>query len=198
MKWINIFALLNVSVLFVLGCQFQTPDTQEKPIEQEILAKIRQDNTEIANLEASYSINYVNFYQSKNLIRMNGKKYFYIRNDVATVFYGYPLKDADIKVVTENNQRLLRVKLSQPKQVGGMSRYIVPNENNDPNYVPLDEKGEKADVEKYIKERLDKTIKMYEEKRIESTREMSQIYFQNIADRFGLKLQLEFISAGEK
>jgi len=198
MKWINIFALLNVSVLFVLGYQFQTPDTQEKPIEQEILAKIRQDNTEIANLEASYSINYVNFYQSKNLIRMNGKKYFYIRNDVATVFYGYPLKDADIKVVTENNQRLLRVKLSQPKQVGGMSRYIVPNENNDPNYVPLDEKGEKADVEKYIKERLDKTIKMYEEKRIESTREMSQIYFQNIADRFGLKLQLEFISAGEK
>ncbi|TYQ27359.1 hypothetical protein PseudUWO311_08520 [Pseudanabaena sp. UWO311] len=189
MKWINLFVLLNISILFVEGCQFQFSEIKEKQIEQKILAKIKQDNTEIANLEASYSINYVNFNQNKSWF---GKNNFYIRNDVATVFYGYSLKDADIKVVTENNRGVLRVKLSPPKQVGSMSRYIVPNESNNPNYIPLDEKGQKADVEKYIKERLDKTIKTYEEKAINSTRTMSELYFQNIADRFGLKLELEF------
>jgi hypothetical protein len=190
MKWINLFVLLNISILFVEGCQFQLLEIKEKQIEQKILTKIKQDNTEeIANLEASYSVNYVNFNKS-----WFGKNNFYIRNDVATVFYGYSLKDVDIKVVTENNRGVLRVKLSPPKQVGSMSRYIVPNEKHSelPNYIPLDEKGQKADVEKYIKERLDKTIKTYEEKAINSTRTMSELYFQNIADRFGLKLELEF------
>lgn len=71
----------------------------------------------------------------------------------------------------------------------------MPNQSNNPNYIPLDEKGQKVDVEKYIRERLDKTIKTYEEKAINSTRTMSELYFQNIADRFGLKLELEFIPA---
>jgi hypothetical protein len=34
---------------------------------------------------------------------------------------------------------------------------------------------------------------MYEKKMVDRTREMSQLYFQDVADRFDLQLQLEFV-----
>ena len=144
-------------------------------------------------LPDSLRINYVNF-QEKNRWLPLAKHNFYIRNDIRTYSYGYSLKDADIKVTTENNQRILRVRLPQPQRIAEDQFTVKPIKTNDPNYIPLDEKGQKADVEEYIKSRIDKATKMYEQKTIDKTREMSQLYFQDIADRFGLKLQLEFVA----
>ncbi len=102
-------------------------------------------------------------------------------------------------MITENNQRILRVKLPQPQRVAEDQFTVKPIETNDPNYIPLDEKGQQANVEEYIKSRLDKATKMYEQKTIDKTREMSQLYFQDVADRFSLKLQLEFVpTSGSK
>lgn len=191
MRWINCFALLSISTLFIQGCDFQFSDTRQREIDQKILAKISQDISSLANLEASYSVNYINFQKNKFPF---GKDDFYIRNDIRTYFYGYSLKDADIKVITESNQRILRVKLPQPQRVAEDQFTVKPIKTNNENYSPLDEKGQEADVEKEINTRLDKATEMYERKMIDKTREMSQLYFQDIANRFGLKLQLEFVA----
>ncbi len=191
MRWINCFALLSISILFIQGCDFQFSDTRQNEIDQKILAKISQDISFLANLEASYSVNYINFRDNPPIPFV--KDDFYIRNDIRTYFYGYSLKDADIKVITENNQRILRVKLPQPQRIAE-DQFTKPIETNNPNYSPLDEKGQQTDVEKEINARLDKATEMYEQKTIDKTREMSQLYFQDVADRFGLKLQLEFVA----
>ncbi|BBC23709.1 DUF4230 domain-containing protein [Pseudanabaena sp. ABRG5-3] len=197
MKWINYLVLFSANILLIQGCNFHSPEEEQKEVDQKILTKISQDISSFATLEASYSINYVNF-QKKNPLLFLAKDNFYIRNDIKTYFYGYSLKDADIKVITENNQRVLLVKLPHPKIVGE-DRFTAFVKTNDPNYNPLDEKGQKDDVEEYIKSRIDKATKMYEQRTIDKTREMSQQYFQDVADRFGLKLQLEFVTtAGSK
>ena len=193
MKWIRYFMLLNLSLLLMQGCQ--SLNQQEKEIEQKIVTKIRQDTPYLAHLEAIYSINYINYEDRKIL----GKRIpfknddVYIRNDAASVFYGYPLKDADIRVVKENDQRILRVKLPQPKQIS-IDRKVLSIEVNDPEYVLRDEKGQRTDVDAYMDSRVKEVIKMYEKRTIDTTRQMSQQYFQAMADRFGLKLQLEFVS----
>ena len=193
MKWIRCLILLNVSILLIQGCQ--SPNQKEKEIEQKIVTKIRQDTPYLAHLEAIYSINYIN-YQDRKIL---GKRIpyvndeVYIRNDAASVFYGYPLKDADIRVITENDQRILRVKLPQPKQIS-IDRKVLSIEVNDPGYVLRDEKGQRTDVDAYMDSRVKDVIKMYEKRTIYTTREMSKQYFQAIADRFSLKLQLEFVS----
>jgi len=193
MKWIRYFILLNLSLLLMQGCQ--SLNQQEKEIEQKIATKIRQDTPYLAHLEAIYSINYINYEDRKIL----GKRIpfknddVYIRNDAASVFYGYPLKDADIRVVKENDQRILRVKLPQPRQIS-IDRKVLSIEVNDPEYVLRDEKGQRTDVDAYMDSRVKEVIKMYEKRTIDTTRQMSQQYFQAMADRFGLKLQLEFVS----
>lgn len=193
MKWIRYFTLLNLSLLLMQGCQ--SLNQQEKEIEQKIVTKIRQDTPYLAHLEAIYSINYINYEDRKIL----GKRIpfknddVYIRNDAASVFYGYPLKDADIRVVKENDQRILRVKLPQPKQIS-IDRKVLSIEVNDPEYVLRDEKGQRTDVDAYMDSRVKEVIKLYEKRTIDTTRQMSQQYFQAMADRFGLKLQLEFVS----
>ena len=193
MKWIRYFILLNLSLLLMQGCQ--SLNQQEKEIEQKIVTKIRQDTPYLAHLEAIYSINYINYEDRKIL----GKRIpfknddVYIRNDAASVFYGYPLKDADIKVVKENDQRILRVKLPQPKQIS-IDRKVLSIEVNDPEYVLRDEKGQRTDVDAYMDSRVKEVIKLYEKRTIDTTRQMSLQYFQAMADRFGLKLQLEFVS----
>lgn len=191
MRWIDNFILLIVSILLVQGCSLQISDTKQKEVDQRILAKISQDISSLANLEASYSVNYINF--QKNNFPF-GKDNFYIRNDVRTYFYGYSLKDAEIKITTENNQRILRVKLPEPQRIAEDQFTVKPIKTNDPNYSPLDENGKQVSVEEYINNRLDNATKMYEQKTIDKTREMSQLYFQDVADRFGLKLQLEFVA----
>lgn len=191
MRWINCFALLSISILFIQGCDFQFSDTRQKEIDQKILAKISQDISFLANLEASYSVNYINFRDNPPIPFV--KDDFYIRNDIRTYFYGYSLKDADIKVITENNQRILRVKLPQPQKIAEDQFTVKPIKNNNPNYNPLDEKGQPANVEKYIDEHFDRATEMYEKKMVDRTREMSQLYFQDVADRFDLQLQLEFV-----
>ena len=193
MKWIRYFILLNLSLLLMQGCQ--SLNQQEKEIEQKIVTKIRQDTPYLAHLEAIYSINYINYEDRKIL----GKRIpfknddVYIRNDAASVFYGYPLKYADIRVVKENDQRILRVKLPQPKQIS-IDRKVLSIEVNDPEYVLRDEKGQRTDVDAYMDSRVKEVIKLYEKRTIDTTRQMSQQYFQAMADRFGLKLQLEFVS----
>lgn len=188
MKWNAYIILWSISIFLFNGCHTE----QRKTIlEQQIIAKIRQDTPYLAHLEATYSIAYINY--THNRIFTDD---VYVRNDDASVFYGYALKDADIAIMTENNERILRVKLPQPKQIS-IDRKVVSIETNDPEYRPIDASGQRVDVDAYMNQQVEKALKTYEEKTIEMTREMSRQYFEAVAHRFGLKLQLEFITALE-
>ena len=53
-------------------------------------------------------------------------------------------------MITENSQRILRVKLPQPQRVAEDQFTVKPIKTNNSNYSPLDENGQQADVEKEI------------------------------------------------
>ncbi|MBD2189666.1 hypothetical protein [Pseudanabaena mucicola] len=191
---VSIRALLGLAVGIVLLQSCQPAPVPEKQLEETIITKIRQDTPYLAHLEAIYSVNYVNYIDKKFFgIRFPfTQDDIYIRNDVASVFYGYPLKDADISVIIENNQRTLRVKLPEPRQIA-IDRRVRSAEVNDQRSIPLDEQGRRVDVDQHINGQVNAAITKYEEQTVGMTREMTRQYFQAIADRFNLKLQLEFV-----
>lgn len=200
---VSIRALLGLAVGIVLlqSCQPNpiSDPVLEKQLEETIITKIRQDTPYLAHLEAIYSVNYINYIDKKFLgIRFPFvQDDIYIRNDVASVFYGYPLKDADISVIIENKQQTLRVKLPEPRQIA-IDRRVRSAEVNDQRSIPLDEQGRRVDVDQYINGQVNTAIAKYEEQTVGMTREMTRQYFQAIADRFNLKLQLEFVVTGAK
>jgi hypothetical protein len=196
---VSIRALLGLAVGILLLQSCQPASVSEKQLEETIITKIRQDTPYLAHLEAIYSVNYINYVDKKFLgIRFPFvQDDIYIRNDVASVFYGYPLKDADIAVIIENNQRTLRVKLPEPRQIA-IDRRVRSAEVNDQRSIPLDEQGRRVDVDQYINGQVNAAIAKYEEQTVGMTREMTRQYFQAIADRFNLKLQLEFVVTGAK
>jgi hypothetical protein len=195
-------ATLNIGILLLAySCQSaQQAIEKDKQLERQIITKIRQDKPYLAQLEAIYSVNYVNYVDRKVLgVRipfLNDD--VYARSDTASVFYGYALADVDIVIATENDQRILRVKLPQPSQISIDRLVNSPIIVNNEAYVPIDEQGKKVDVDQYIYARVTEAITQYEQKNLNMTRDMTRQYFQAIAERFNLKLQLEFDNARTK
>lgn len=56
------------------------------------------------------------------------------------------------------------------------------------------EDGKSINVDEWMNQTLDDAIAKYEEKTIEMTQTVSRQYFEVLAERFSLKLKLEFIS----
>ena len=160
--------------------------TDTEMLEKNIISKIKEDGPAIAHLEAVYSLVFVN--ERDNIIASND---LYVRRDQASIFYGYEIEDIEIKIVDENDKRLLRVKLPIPRQVS-VDRKIVNHFYTHDNYTPVDSKNKKIDVDKSIRRNLDNMSKQYGAKSLETTKKLSKMYFENLAKRFGLELELEF------
>ncbi|MDX2254961.1 MAG: hypothetical protein NW214_05545 [Pseudanabaenaceae cyanobacterium bins.39] len=175
----------------IQSCQFSPP--ADKSLEMTIINQIRQDSPYLAKLEAIYSVNYVNYIDRRFL----GIRFpfvsddIYIRNDVASVFYGYPLDEAEIVIEQANDQRILKVKLPEPRQIA-INRPIQSIETNNKEVIPLDAQGNPVDIDQYIDRQVKGAIAQYEAKNLNMTRTMTRQYFQALSDRYGLKLQLEF------
>lgn len=155
-------------------------------LEQKLITKVKQDSPHIAHLEASYGLAFINY--RENLILSTD---FYIREDQAKVFYGYALDQAEIKVIQEGKQKILSVKLPQPKQVS-IDRNVASLEITHKDYRPVDEKGKPIDVDAWMMQKLEEAVKKYETKTIDMTRTISHEYFETLAHRFGMKLKLQF------
>lgn len=177
--------VLLLSLLLVGNSACQRQDGEI--IERHIIAKVQQDTPFLAQLEATYSLAFTNY--RPNVITSDD---FYVRKDLASVFYGYALKDAEIHVVNESNENILSVKLPHPKQIS-IDRKILSIENAHDDYLPLDEEKDPINVDAWMNEHLQEAIQQYEEKTVEMTKTMSQQYFEAMAHRFGLKLKLEFV-----
>ena len=183
MNYRRSLVIMSIMSILVWGCQ---KEEQLKPLEQKLVMKVKQDAPHIAHLEATYGLAFTNF--RENWISSTD---FYIRTDQAKVFYGYALDQAEITVVQEENQKILSVKLPQPKQVS-IDRNVASLEITHKDYQPVDEEGKSIDVDAWMMQKLEEAVKKYEEKTVEMTRTISQEYFETLAHRFGMKLKLEF------
>ena len=180
MKFQQLLIIVSLMLVLMSACQ------KESYVERYIVAKVQQDTPYLAQLEAAYSLAFINFHENPVF-----SDDFYVRRDLASVFYGYSLKNAEIKMIEENNEKVLWVKLPNPKQIS-IDRKIVDVESVRPGYQPLDQNKQPINVDAWMNEHLQKAIKQYEEKTIEQTKTLSKQYFEALAYRFGVKLKLEF------
>lgn len=156
-------------------------------IEHKIKSTVIKNSPHLAQMEASYSLGYIHF--KKNIITSDD---FFIRRDLAKVAYGYKLADADISVVEENGKKILSVKLPEPKYIMRDMK-TVHLETTHNGFRPKDSEGNLEDIDKYLTDKLNEAIEKYEQKSIETTKQISRQYFQALAFRYGFELNLEFI-----
>lgn len=163
-------------------------DGNLKGLEQEIKTKVKSDIPHLAMLKANYTLNF--FHYSENLIQSDD---YYIRQDLAQVFYGYSLDDAKINVIREGDLNILDVELPLPKKISIDRRIVQKPLVTDEDYKPEDDDGKQIDIDAHMNKRLDETLKSYSEKTINKTQEVSQEYFEALASRYGLELRLTFL-----
>ena len=178
----TIRSLIAISLLLILNSCGPNLEVLEK----KIISKIKEDGPSIAHLEAVYSLVFIN--ERDNFITSND---LYVRRDKASIYYGYEIEKIEINIMEENEKRILKVKLPTPKKVS-TDRRIVSHFYTHENYTPVDANNNKIDIEQSINQNLDRLSKQYDKKSLENTRNLSSMYFENLAKRFGLDLKLEF------
>ena len=110
-SWLVVAVVLIVLISSVLGLmvfRFKHPNNFERMV----VSKIKQETPYLANFETIYSLAFTNF--QDNMIFSDN---YYIRQDEATVFYGYSLKDATIKIKHKGDDNILWVRLPNPERV---------------------------------------------------------------------------------
>jgi hypothetical protein len=171
-----------VVALALAGCA----DDETEQIEHQIVSKVKSDAPYLAQLEAVYGVVFTN--RKENMIFRDD---MYIRKDKASVFYGYGLEEAEIEVVEENGERVLRVRLPRPEQIS-IDRQTLQIESSSPRFKPVDTDGNLVNVDKEMDEHLRSVIGRYEDRTVEMTKNMSREYFLSLAQRYGLRLDLQF------
>lgn len=190
-----------ITVLIILaGCnknvsREEAGKSRTTALKEKVEHQIRKDEPKIANLVATYGISFVNHKENncwKDLWNCKIMKDddFYIRKDVAKIFYGYSLNNSEITIKEADGLRILIVKLPEPKQIQ-KDRTTISSFSNYDDYKPV-VNGEPVNIENHINKELDGYISKYEEITIGRTKEMTRNYFEAIAKKFNLKLQIEF------
>lgn len=182
-------------LVFVLSLSLWSCQSAEK-IEKKQIAELEHKiesmihrSPYIAHLEAVYQISFANY--KENFFESDD---YYIRIDKANVSYGYPLDKILIKISKSDNQKILHVRLPNPKRIS-IDRSIMSQELTHVDYKPIDKEKNYINVDKEIQDKFDKILEKYESKHFEMTRNVSREYFETLAHRFGLKLNLEFIES---
>ena len=172
--------LLILSFPFI-GCY------QKQTVENKIKSTVIKNSPHLTQMEASYSLGYIHF--DRNVITSDD---FFIRRDLAKVAYGYNLADSIISVVEKNGKKILSVKLPEPKYIMH-DMTTLHLETIHKGFEPKDKDGNLVDVDKFLTKELKQAIEKYEQKSIDTTKQISKQYFEALAFRYGLELKLEFI-----
>lgn len=168
--------ILFVLLLLLAGCRMTEPG------EAFLLARIIDDIPQIAHLEASYGLVFTHHLPNRII-----SDDYYVREDVASVYYGYPLEDLRIDIRNGN----LYVRLPKPRKIS-VDRRIKTVRITHPSYHPLDENGSPIDIDAVMVSRLHEIENHYEHRTAAMTRALSRQYFEALAHRHGLKLKLTF------
>lgn len=173
MKTIAILLILTLC----LTCRYE-----EERLEEFIKFRVKSDGASLVQASAMFGIIFT---------ATKGNTFFaddvYIRRDSASVFYGYPLKDAKIAV---RDGRLV-VSLPEPKRIA-INKYTQELNTNDTSFNPTDKTGAAMDIDAEINAKLEILIGENEGKSTEMSKKISQQYFEALANSYGLDLELTF------
>ncbi|MDM8545584.1 hypothetical protein QUF61_03725 [Candidatus Venteria ishoeyi] len=188
-KWVIAYMLLVLVLSSIFGLFFFR--TKHNMVEREIISKVRNESAYLSTMESIYSLVFTNF-QSKWWHIFSGDD-IYIRTDQASVFYGYSITNTIIKVKKEESENVLLVILPQPEKISTDRRTISTEVANE-GYIPeVKEDGKEINIEKYLNTKLDNAIEQYEQKMIKRNKDMSKQYFEALAHRFSMRLELKFM-----
>ncbi|MBD1401668.1 DUF4230 domain-containing protein [Pelovirga terrestris] len=147
-----------------------------------LLATIIEDVPQVAHLEVSYGLVFTH-HQPNRIISDD----YYVREDVARVYYGFLLDEVKIDV----RHGHLYVRLPKPQKIS-VDRQIKTVRVTHPSYQPLDQNGNPIDIDAVMVSRLNEIEAHYEHRTVAMTRNLSRQYFTALAHRHGLKLKLTF------
>jgi len=177
-----IFILLYIAIQ---GCS-QDKNIDAQNLEKIIISKVRDDAPYIAQLEATYMIDYIYYVDNKYWFEDD----VYIRDDEAKVYYGFNINKSSISIERNSDKMTLKVKLPKPEQIS-IDRKIKSLKTNDQN-TKISFNNKQVDLESLINTRLNTIIKEYEPKNFKMTQAATRQYFETIAHRYNLELQIEF------
>lgn len=155
-------------------------------IEKEIIVRLKNDAPHFAHLEAVYSVIFLN--TKENIVASDD---IYYRKDLAKVYYGYSLDETVIHVSEDKDGKTLNVRLPMPERIS-VDRRTIDMETTHEGYQPR-EGGRKINVDAEMNRNMLEIVERYEEKTVERTKELSRQYFRALSERYGMKLDLEFV-----
>ncbi|MCF8259270.1 MAG: DUF4230 domain-containing protein [Melioribacteraceae bacterium] len=173
--------VLTILIFSAIGCSESNIE-----LERNLEIKIKEDGAALAQLEAVYGVVFTN--QKENWVSSDD---IYIRKDMANVYYGYGLEEAKISVVDEDDIKVLKVILPAPKQIS-VDRKTVSVESTHEDYNPRGPNGEMLNVDLEMNKKLEEISAKYSAKTIEMTKNITKKYFETLAFRFDLKLDITF------
>ena len=172
MKKYIIFFLI-ISLLFISGCKNEKDEVE---IEREIRNEIVSEIPSIATLEAVYIVCLENY--SENYIRSDD---IYIQQDSVTIDYGYKIDDDTIKVVSQNDKKILRVTLKKAQVVSVDRHSIESPKTTHKGYIPVDEHGKEIDIDKKMNEEIEIVKAKFSGRNLQMAEENIRSFFKILA-----------------
>ena len=171
--------------LTLVGC-FQ----EKLPIEN-IRAEVKQSAPQLAVMEVVYIAVYHNF--SPNWL---SKDDVYIRTDRARRYYGFSLDEVmkNLSIEEKEGKKYLRVILPKPGRLPGtedrrmIGKPLVTRDDYDPDKA----EGRLVDVDARISAEINAQDQRIAPLALEKAREMTQIYFETLAKKFGMEAKIDY------
>jgi hypothetical protein len=183
MRILVILILVAFAIIFN-GCEKneKISDSNEA-VKRQIQAKVNSSSRYLANLEAIYGLAFTHFESS--LIYSDE---IYVREDEAKALYGFSLDKANIEIT---GNKVLNVILPLPKKVAVDKKTLFVSNVHD-KYVPKDKNKNNIDIDLVLNEKLVEALNRHESATIEITKKMTKQYFETLASRYGLDLQIKY------
>jgi len=164
-----------IFLLPIFSCT-ASPEDQARKLEKEIRATVINENAALASLACIFRITYTDF-KSRLLISDD----IYVQHDEAALDYGYRIDESSIRVVFEDNRKVLRVRLPQGELLG-TNRYALKIEKTHEGYQP------KADIDAEINLELESLKKEYAGRALREASQNIKNFFRIVAAKYDLEL----------
>jgi hypothetical protein len=188
------FVAINTRFINIIHLNESTEDLQTK-----VQSQVINDLPQLAVTEAVYLAEFTSY--KKTLFIFDN---FYIRKDKAKRFYGFKMEDIlkNISIIERNNKKLLLVKLPKPHKLAGTdsreklyswaTKDFTSLSLKTKEYSPEDEDGDPIDLEKSIRNEINAQERKLNSLLIRNTEDNARLYFQLLAQKLGLEIEIEF------
>lgn len=121
-----------------------------------------------------------------------------LRKDQVRLDYGVRLEDVSVKAIILDGRRVLKVRLplSEILAVRVVSLEKSPAEIS--KNVPLDERGKAVNLDRIIDWKIGEIAKMHAEENLAQSRTCLTGFFEEMALKNGLKLDMEYVTTQQK